>query len=667
MAYSRIPDSIVEKILQTADIVDVISRYVDLRKKGANYWGLSPFKTEKTPSFSVNPDKGIFKCFSTGKGGTMVSFVMEIESLSYPDALRLLADWYHIEVPEIATDDTEFTEAKQQELQLYALNQFASQFFVNQLQKSEGQRIGLPYWEKRGILSTTMKSFHLGYAPQEEWNELTQAALTAGYSEENLLKIGLSFRSEKTGNLIDRFRGRAIFPILNLNGKIAGFGGRILSEDSNQAKYVNSSESAIYNKSKILYGLFQARSNIKTEGFVILVEGYTDLLSLVQAGIKNVVASGGTSLTEDHARLLLRFTHQILIFFDGDEAGVKAAIRAVKILAQKGFSIKVLLLPDNHDPDSFVQLHGSERTREYIKENAEEFVDFVINSYTQKNDISNPTIRKKIIEELVELIAAIEDPVQKAIQQQYIAKKLKISEQIIASATNKFSAQQAPKKHLNVPQNQPESKLNIQIDNFYCECEIIRILIKYPNQIIEIEAESENPTHTATKIQTTVIDYVKLELSDNSFENPVLEKLRVRILFENPDKLKIKEQQLDLDWLINEDLQPDASFITELLNQKYQVSPNWKEKHHIWIPPLDQDLSKMLYKTILRLKLNKVRKLTRENQARLDELSSKSRENFEEEEEATLLKRSSELGKLSKRIAQELGTNVLPTHPKPDS
>ena len=321
---ARIPTQIVDQIYNAIDIVEVISDYVQLKKKGANYWGLSPFSNEKTPSFSVHAGKGIYKDFSSGKGGNAVNFLMEIEGLDYVEALKHLAKKYGIEIIE-EEETEEVKEQKDKRQSLFIVNEFAAGYFHEQLKESDkGRQIGLSYFKERGILSTTIEAFQLGFS-HESWDAFAKEAVNRQYSEEYLIELGLVSKSEKTGNLVDRFRGRVMFPITNPMGKVVGFGGRILGNRKDIAKYINSPESDIYHKSQILYGLYQAKRHIRDEDLCILTEGYMDTIVLYQNGIRNVVASSGTALTHEQVRLIRRFTQNVLMMYDGDQAGIKAA------------------------------------------------------------------------------------------------------------------------------------------------------------------------------------------------------------------------------------------------------------------------------------------------------------------------------------------------------
>ncbi|RYG00441.1 MAG: DNA primase, partial [Chitinophagaceae bacterium] len=346
----------IDKIMETARIEEVVGDFVALKKRGTSLIGNCPFHNEKTPSFHVSVSKGIFKCFGCGKGGDSVRFIMEHEKYSYPEALKFVANKYNIEVEEKIETPAEI-EAQNSRENLFVVSQFASDYFVDQLWNAdEGRAIGLSYFKERGFREDIIKKFALGYSP-DVWDALSQSAISKGYKDIYLEETGLAIRNDK-GKLFDRFRGRVMFPIHNFTGKVIGFGGRTLKTDKNVAKYVNSPESPIYHKSNVLYGLFQGRKAIKDADNCYLVEGYADVLAVNQAGIENVVASSGTSLTTEQIRLVNRFTQNITILFDGDAAGIKASLRGLDMILEEGLNVKVVLFPDGHDPDSYMHHVG---------------------------------------------------------------------------------------------------------------------------------------------------------------------------------------------------------------------------------------------------------------------------------------------------------------------
>lgn len=400
----------VQRILDTANIVEVVSDFVSLKRRGANYIGLCPFHNERTPSFSVSPAKGICKCFSCGKGGSAVNFIMEHEQMTYWEALRYLARKYHIEIQEHELTDEERREQSERQT-LLSVNEFAMKHFEERMkQTDEGRDVGLAYFRHRGISDAAIERFHLGFS-LEKRDDLALAAQKAGYPREALLKTGLCFATEQ-GELRDRFRGRVIYPVHTIAGKVVAFGGRILTNDKKLAKYVNSPESSIYSKSRELYGLYQAKRSIVNKNKCILVEGYMDVISMSQSGIENVVASSGTSLTQGQTRLIHRFTDNVTVIYDSDAAGIKASLRGIDILLAEGLDIKVLLLPDGDDPDSFAQTHSTEEVEAYMAANEVDFIRFKTDILL-KDAASDPIARAKAVANIVGSIAVIPEELKR--------------------------------------------------------------------------------------------------------------------------------------------------------------------------------------------------------------------------------------------------------------
>ena len=425
----RIDKETVQRILDSAEIVDVVSDFVKLKRRGANYIGLCPFHNERTPSFSVSKSKGICKCFSCGKGGSAIGFVMEHESMSYYEALRYLAAKYNIPIKEEEVS-AEQQQAENERESMLAVNEWAMQRFEdNLLNNDTGREIGFSYFRERGINELMIERFHLGYA-LEERDALYKEAAAAGYQEEYLISTGLCYRQESTGRMIDRFRGRVIYPIQSVSGKVVAFGGRTLRSDKTVAKYVNSPESVIYSKSIQLYGLYQAKKSITQKGRCILVEGYMDVISMSQSGVENVVASSGTSLTQGQARLIHRFADAVTIIYDSDAAGIKASLRGIDILLSEGLDISIVLLPDGDDPDSFAQSHSSEEVEKYIDENSVDFIRFKT-TILLKDTADNPTRRAEVISDIVTSVAAIPDEVKRMVYIQECSRLLNMGEDIL--------------------------------------------------------------------------------------------------------------------------------------------------------------------------------------------------------------------------------------------
>lgn len=425
----------VQRIIDTADIVEVVSDFVSLKRRGANYIGLCPFHNERTPSFSVSKSKGICKCFSCGKGGSPVNFIMEIEQVGYQEALRYLAKKYNIEIKEREMSEAEKAEASQRESML-AVNQFAMSHFESNLTDTpDGREIGLTYFRQRGINDAMIKRFHLGYA-LEKSNEFYEAATRKGFKPEPLISTGLCSKSER-GTIYDRFKGRVIYPVFGVSGKVVAFGGRTLKSDKTVAKYVNSPESSIYRKSYELYGLYQAKQAIASKNKCILVEGYMDVISMHQAGVENVVASSGTSLTEGQIRLIHRFTENVTVIYDSDAAGVKASLRGIDLLLAEGLDVKVLSLPDGDDPDSYAQNHSATEVEEYLATHETDFIKFKT-SVLLRDAGDDPIKRSRVIADILKTIAVIPNEVTRTIYVAECSRMLGVPEDVLMLQLAKF-------------------------------------------------------------------------------------------------------------------------------------------------------------------------------------------------------------------------------------
>ena len=440
----RIPEETVDRIRQAADILEVVGDFVSLKKRGSNYTACCPFHNEKSPSFNVNPTRQIYKCFGCGKAGDSVKFVMDIENIGYGEALRYLAKKYGIEIEEQEQTPEDLLRQNERESLLIVLN-FAKTFFQETLQNTdEGQSIGLSYFRERGFSNPTIDAFELGYT-LDKWDALLQEGTRRGYNRELLEKAGLILNKENTAGgdnkVFDRFRGRVMFPIHNVSGRVIAFGARILKADKTQPKYLNSPETSVYHKSQVLYGIFQAKQAIRHEDVCYLTEGYTDVISLHQAGIKNVVASSGTSLTTEQIRLIARFTPNVTILYDGDAAGIKAALRGLDMVLEEGLNLRLLLLPDGEDPDSYVHKVGAEAFKEYVRSQAKDFIDFKAARWlTEAGD--DPLKRAEGISDVCASITKIPDPLKRQTLSQRVAQVFHVSEQTVISEINRLLRKQ---------------------------------------------------------------------------------------------------------------------------------------------------------------------------------------------------------------------------------
>ena len=512
----------IDKIMDAADIVEVVSDFVSLRKRGVNYTGLCPFHDEKTPSFSVSPSKGICKCFSCGKGGNAAHFIMEHEQMSYYEALKYLAKKYHIEIAERELSQKE-KEAKTARESMLIVNEFAKEFFCKNLTETEeGRAIGLAYFKERGFREDIIAKFGLGYSPEKR-DALAVAAEKAGYNKEYLLKTGLCIESQDGKYLADRFRGRVIFPVYSLAGKVIAFGGRILKTSEKLAKYQNSPESEVYHKSNVLYGIYQAKAAMVKQNNCFLVEGYTDVLSMHQAGIENVVASSGTSLTNGQIRQIHRFTENITVLYDGDAAGIKASLRGIDMLLEEGMKVKVVLLPDGDDPDSFAKKHSASEFAEYIKSNEKDFITFKTNLLI-KDTGDDPQKRANLISDIVQSISVIPDEITRSVYVKECSRIMEVREDVLLKAVATERIKKAESGSANMPQESApisakdehisSSPTPISIDSSKksvigaYEKKLIRFIIKY----------GLTPMFDSTGEVTNILSFIINELQNDGIE-----------------------------------------------------------------------------------------------------------------------------------------------------
>ncbi len=502
----------IDKIMDAANIVDVVSEFVTLRKAGVNYKGLCPFHNEKTPSFVVSPSKGYCHCFSCGKGGTAVGFIMEHEQMSYPEALRWLANKYHIEIHEKELSDEEKLQQSERE-SLFIINNWALEYFQNNLENTpEGRAIGKQYFRSRGFRDDTIKKFQLGYALKDK-TALVKSALSKGFKEQFLIDTGLCYEKDN-GELQDRYYGRVIFPVLTMTGRVVAFGGRILSNDKKAAKYVNSPESLIYHKSNELYGIYQAKQAITKNDRCYLVEGYIDVTSMNQSGVENVVASSGTSLTIGQIKLIHRFTDNITVLYDGDSAGIHASIRGIDMLLADGMNVKVLLLPDGEDPDSFAQKHSSQEFQEYIENHQTDFIQFKTDLLLK--GVTDPIKRSEAISSIVKSVSVIPNQIIRATYTTECAHRLGINEATLVSTMNKFirgdieeKRKEQKREEENEKQKQepliPATPIQQATKVEYL---LMQMIVRYGERILYKDVETED----GDTINLNVSQYIKYDL-----------------------------------------------------------------------------------------------------------------------------------------------------------
>lgn len=614
----RIPPQKVDEIYRAMDITEIIGDYVVLKRKGANYWALSPFVKEKSPSFAVNPAKGIYKCFSSGKGGNAVSFLMEMEGYTYVEALMHVAKKYNIEV-EVDERADDYQDKKNHHESLYILNQFAADYYHRQLLESEeGKTVALTYFKERGISEATIKQFQLGYA-LDSWDNFAKEALARQYTENLLTETGLCSKSEKTGNLVDRFRARVMFPITNHVGKIVGFGGRILGNKDKEAKYINSPETAIYQKSQVLFGLFQGRNAIREQNLCILTEGYMDVIALFQSGIQNTVASSGTSLTEEQSRLIKRFAKNVLLVYDGDSPGVKAALRAIDLLIAEGLSVKVLILPDNHDPDSYTKQYGAAAFMEQAKTAALDFMEFKIRQLLQDADQS-PRAQTERLQALAQTILHIPDSIEQKIYAKTVANRLQIDETLMDEALRQTQKQlhkeeqrELRRQNVQKPAEVIEMKAFEKLDLATQEKELLRVLVNHHDKVCEL-GEGEG------KATVVVHAFLSEELEGLEFENPLYERVKQEIFTSYSN-----QNRFDLNRYINQADEQTCGLISELLSPKHALSENWKD-YDMLTPKIDENVSLSIEDPLLYYKYRKIEKLLLDAKKKLTEAQTPEEE-----------------------------------------
>ena len=613
--------STIDQVFETARVEEVIGDFVHLKKAGSNFKGLSPFSEERSPSFMVSPVKQIWKDFSSGKGGTVVSFLMEHEHFTYPEAIKYLAKKYNIEIEETEQSDEQKQEADERE-SMYLVSEFASQYFQNILHKTDqGKAIGLSYFKEREFTEETIKKFNLGYA-LDEWQAFTDEAIKKGYQLNFLEKTGLTIVKEE--KQFDRFKGRVIFPIQSMSGRVLGFGGRILDSNKNAAKYLNSPESDIYHKSKVLYGIYHAKQSIAKEDNCYLVEGYTDVIQFHQKGIKNVVSSSGTALTPDQIRLVNRLTKNITVLFDGDAAGIRASLRGIDLILEQGMNVKVCTFPDGEDPDSFAKQNTFEELALYLQENAKDFIAYkaALLMEEAKND---PVKKAALIRDMVTSISKIPDRIQKEIYVQECARIMDISEEVLFSTLAQIGrkelkdANKTYKKEQTAFEVIKPKKVDIQ---FELEHSIIKILMHFGNKTEDFEdlvlKENEEGDLLLEPVvhQTKVFEKIYLDLQEDEMEftNENFKELYYIIidaLNQNPES--------GLENLVNIVNPEMVSNVTNILMDydyvRYSLD-NWSRKN---IFPKDLNIPQLVSQTILNLRRflidQKVEKLMNETVA----------------------------------------------------
>ena len=644
-----IPRETVEQILQAARIEEVVGEFVTLNKRGSNMWGTCPFHNEKTPSFSVNPARNIFKCFGCGKAGDSAKFLMEHEHFSYPEALRYLAKKYNIKIEEKEQTPEEIMQQSLRE-KMFNVNEFADKYFVDTLWNTEeGRAIGLEYFRERGYFDPIIEKFHLGYNPDAtHWDAFTEHAKKNGYSEELLEQIGLSIKGQK--GLYDRYHGRVMFPIHNLTGRVIGFGGRILVNDKKSPKYQNSPESEIYDKKQTLYGIYFAKNAIARQDECILVEGYFDVLRMHQIGIENVVASSGTSLTMEQIRLVKRYTKNITMLYDGDAAGIHAALRGTDMILSEGMNVRVVVLPPEHDPDTFGKEYSVEYVTNYLKENAKDFIRFKT-ELLLKDAESDPIKRGQVIRDIVETISVIPDNIFRITYVKECSRLLDMPEQALTNELNKILRAKL-KKTLGVEGEalpEPDTTTTKQEEpaedqlpaGYYQERELVKLLLMYGQETIYDEREEEN----GEKIfeQVTVAQFIidDLKMDGILFVDPVNRKV-----FDIYDQALDEGRIPDDQFFVSHEDEGVSQLAADLLSTPYKLD-QW-EKYGIFVKREEDVLKATVMSSIYRYK-----DLIIESRRKAVEEELKSAEDLGDQ--LILLKRKKDLDEIRRHINKKLG------------
>ena len=616
----------IEKVFETARVEEVIGDFVQLKKSGSNYKGLSPFTEERTPSFMVSPAKQIWKDFSSGKGGTVITFLMEHEQYSYPEAIKYIANKYNIEVEETERTQEQISQDNEKE-SLFLVSDFAKNYFKKNLFEEEGKTVALSYLKERNFNDEIIQKFEIGYSVNAKDN-FSKAAIHAGYKLNFLEKTGLTIVKENEN--IDRFRGRVVFPIRSMSGRILGFGGRILGSSKNIAKYINSPESLIYQKSKVLYGIFESKQSIVKNDNCFLVEGYTDVIKMHQCGISNVVASSGTALTENQIRLINRLTKNITVVFDGDAAGSRAALRGIDLILEQGMNVKICNLPEGDDPDSFVSNKNLEEVQSYLNKNSKDFI--VYKASLLLDDSENDPVKKAaVIRDMVESISKISDYIKRELYIKECSSIMNISEQVLYS-----TLAQIAKKDFNNLKKKPvkefepisivkSDKKKSQVNKLYeLERKIIEILILYGNDLIDFEEEvflqskDGGSTRKNSKRSLKVFEkiYMDLHIDEMEFSNDNFKNIYFRII-----ECFNENKEINIDKFINELSEEQQLEVTNIVmdNEKYFLH-DW-EKNNIYPKRKKDTLAQLTIETVLNLrcflidkKVNGFRDEVKENQ-----------------------------------------------------
>jgi DNA primase len=656
-----IPKETIENIKDAAKIEEVVGDFVHLRKRGVNMIGLCPFHNEKTPSFTVSPAKGIFKCFGCGEAGSSIDFVMKHEHFTYPQALKHLAGKYGIEIEE-EEQTPEQIQAENEREGLFTVTAFAAKHFVHNLQETpEGKSIGLAYFNERGMQEHIVNKFELGYCP-ERWDDLLKAATDAGHNLDYLIKSGLIIKGDN-GKTFDRFRGRVIFPIHNISGRVIGFGGRILDSTKSKAKYLNSPESIIYHKSDSLYGIYFAKSAIIKHDNCYLVEGYTDVTSLHQSGIENVVASSGTSLTEGQIKLIRRFSQNITILYDGDAAGIKASFRGIDMIVEEGMNVRVVLFPDGEDPDSYARSHTTEELQAYVDKGSQDFITFK-SGLLSKEAGDDPVKKSEVVRNIITTISLVPDQLKRLFFIRECSTLLNVGEQMLVNEVNKIRRAKFFKDHKQDEIPIPEPKAPTQVEkieesDIYQEKEVIRILLNFghfnfkieDSELIIKEKEEENEEPEEDELYN-VAEFIIDELSIDKlkFEDNVLQQI-----FDEYAQAIETETKPSEKFFINHHDDAIRKTSINMMSEAYELSKNWLDVHKISITLENAPtvIARAAVSSVYSLKIKKVEKMKRDI---MEKIKSQS---LSEDDIDLYLRQAKGLDEVRNRMNRELGRIVL--------
>jgi DNA primase len=653
-----IDHSTIERIFDAAQITDVVSEFVSLKRRGVNLLGLCPFHNEKTPSFTVSPAKGIFKCFGCGKGGNAVNFIMEHEHLSYPEALRWLAKKYHIEIEEKEVTPEELAKQNERESMLVVTQYASRQFTENLFHGHEGMALGLSYFRERGFADAVLRKFEVGYC-NEKRDDFTKKAIAAGYKSEYLVMSGLTI--DREGYLFDRFAGRIMFPIHSLSGQVLGFGGRIIKSDPKAAKYVNTPETEIYHKSRIVYGIFQARQAIIKEDRCFLVEGYTDVLSMHESGVENVVASSGTALTQEQIRLIKRFTPNITMLYDGDPAGIKASLRGTDMVLEEGLNVRIVVLPEGEDPDSYSKKVSDEEFKKYLKENETDFIRFKTKILLDEAQ-NDPVRRANLVREVVRSIAVIPDQITRTVYVKECSTQLGMPEEVVLDEVMKLRRQPGftdrnkwPGQDIltgNLTELQPatgtapsQRQKKTRETSYYSEKEILRLLIRYGSEVLTRVTDRESGIETIT----TVADYIISEINEDSltFDDPLLAAMFEEISF------TVSQGLIPGDRNFIHHANPAVSaVVVDMLTEQYTLSRIWN-KHGAYVETEEMKLKEIVPDAVLKFKGDKIKMMQKELRKAIADAAGDDEKLF------ALQEQYKAMTSLQKKISAGLGGRIV--------